>query len=133
MREAPRTFGDELVGGEDHVDMEILDIGEADQDAAFAPLLEFKGVSYIHDGAIDVAALDRRDLSGMAPMGAISMPFGPQPCRRDVSLTSQYVNEPAVDTLIFLPLRSATVFGPSGRTTMASNSGGPAMAATPFD
>ena len=26
---------------------------------------------------------------GMAPMGAISMPFGPQPCRRDVSLTSQ--------------------------------------------
>jgi hypothetical protein len=26
---------------------------------------------------------------GMAPMGAISIPFGPQPCRRDVSLTSQ--------------------------------------------
>src|SRR3954468_23508240 len=58
-----RTFGDELVGGEYHVDMEILDIGEADQDAAFAPLLELKGISYIHDGTIDVATLDRRDLS----------------------------------------------------------------------
>jgi hypothetical protein len=42
------------------------------------------------------------------------------------------VSEPAVDTPIFLPLRSAAVFGPSGRTTMASSSGGPAIAATPL-
>src|SRR5712692_817359 len=69
---------------------------------------------------------------GIAPMGAISMPLGPHPCRREVSLTNQYVSEPAVDTLTFLPLSSAAVFGPSGRTTMASNSGGPAMPATPL-
>ena len=40
------------------------------------------------------------------------------------------MSEPAVETLIFLALSSAAVLGPSGRTTIASKSGGPAMAAT---
>src|SRR3954465_6069 len=64
-----RTFGDELVGGEDHMDMEVLDVGEADQDAAFPPLLELECVADIHDGAIDVAPLHRRDLSGHGAHG----------------------------------------------------------------
>src|SRR3984957_17403815 len=66
----------------------------------------------------------------VAPIGVITMPLGPKPCWRDVSLNSQYKNEPTVETLTRLPLRSATVFTVSSlRTSSVSSSGGPAMAA----
>ena len=67
----------------------------------------------------------------MAPSGVTSIPFGPQPCWRDSSLTSQAVSELTVVTPIFLPLRSATdLTAPSGRTSSAKSRGAPAMAAT---
>src|SRR6516165_6629492 len=49
---------------------------------------------------------------GGAPTGAISMPLGPHPCRREVSLTSQSASDPAVETLIFAPLTMNAIAGP---------------------
>ncbi len=66
------------------------------------------------------------------PSAITSIPSGPQPCWRDTSCTIQSVSPPTVDTLIFWPLRSATVrIVESPRTTSTSPSGGPAKAATP--
>jgi hypothetical protein len=91
-QESPHGLGtapDQLVGGEDHVDVEVLDVGEANEDAALAALLELEGVADVHDGAVDVAALHRRDLARHGAHRRDVDPFRAPACRRDVSLTSQ--------------------------------------------
>ena len=61
------------------------------------------------------------------------MPSLPQPWRREISVGSQSLSEPTVETPISLPLRSATEWmPPSLATMMAKPSGGPASVATPF-
>jgi len=70
-------FRDQLVGREDHVDVEILDVGEANEDASLAPLLQLEGVADVHDRAVDVAAFHGRDLSGHGAHGRDLDAFGP--------------------------------------------------------
>ena len=54
---------DDLVGREDDVDVEVLDVAEADDDARLRRSAEVERVAEVHDDAVDVAALERRDLA----------------------------------------------------------------------
>src|SRR5215510_4379080 len=62
-----RLARDDLVGREDDMDVEVLDVGEANQNARFALFLEVEGIADVHDGAVDITALERSNLARHGP------------------------------------------------------------------